>query len=439
MKPIFSQPISSTSDRFIPTRSSMNKEISQYNLRNNVDNNQDMGEAAYKQTISQTVFGTEDGKQIEDYKILALKQKAPAPKMGYRNQMAALYCQNLNGATSGKGKPTRSICTTASKVLDAPGMVDDYYLNLLDWSDSNVVSIGLGSSVFLWNAETSDTCELLKLEDNNIITSVNFAGGPNSHFLSVGTSDNRVLIFDVTKGQQVRQMTGHSGRVGALAWNKFMLSSGSFSGQIINFDVRNRDPYVSTFNGHEGEICGLKWSNDGSQLASGGNDNVLNVWRSDLERPLFSLREHNAAVKAVAWCPWQNNLLASGGGSADRTIRFWNTATGQLLNTINTDSQVCSLQWSRHQKEIVSSHGFSKNQLCVWKYPSMTKVAELTGHTFRALHTAQSPCGTTILSASPDQTLRMWNVWEPKKKEAKKGPMYASKQALSSSAVSRIR
>jgi hypothetical protein len=25
-----------------------------------------------------------------------------------------------------------------------------------------------------------------------------------------------------------------------------------------------------------------------------------------------------AAVKAIAWCPWQRNLLASGGGTADR-------------------------------------------------------------------------------------------------------------------------
>ena len=31
--------------------------------------------------------------------------------------------------------------------------------------------------------------------------------------------------------------------------------------------------------------------------------------------------------RALAWCPWQDNLLASGGGTADRHIRFWNTQT----------------------------------------------------------------------------------------------------------------
>ena len=41
--------------------------------------------------------------------------------------------------------------------------------------------------------------------------------------------------------------------------------------------------------------------------------------------------------------------------------------------------QVCSILWSKHYKELVSSHGFAQNQLILWKYPSMTKVAELTG------------------------------------------------------------
>jgi hypothetical protein len=38
-------------------------------------------------------------------------------------------------------------------------------------------------------------------------------------------------------------------------------------------------------------------------------------------------------------------------------------------------TQVCALQWSRHEREILSSHGYSKNQLCLWKYPSLVKVS----------------------------------------------------------------
>ena len=152
----------------------------------------------------------------------------------------------------------------------------------------------------------------------------------------------------------------------------------------------------------------------GTLLASGANDNLLNVWNVNTQdnKPRFTLNQHNAAVRALAWCPWQSNLLASGGGTSDRTIKFWNTTTGGLLNSIDTGSQVCSLKWSRHHREIVSSHGFSKNSLCVWKYPSMAKVAELTGHEARVLHLATSPDGETVVSGAGDESLRFWKIFE---------------------------
>lgn len=118
------------------------------------------------------------------------------------------------------------------------------------------------------------------------------------------------------------------------------------------------------------------------------------------------------SFQALAWCPWQPSLLASGGGTSDRKIRFWNSSTGACLNTVDTHSQVCSLLWSKHSKELVSSHGFSQNQLIVWKYPSMTRLAELTGHTSRVLHMAMSPDGATVVSAAGDETLRFWKIFD---------------------------
>jgi cell division cycle protein 20 (cofactor of APC complex) len=161
----------------------------------------------------------------------------------------------------------------------------------------------------------------------------------------------------------------------------------------------------------------LKWSLSGQQLASGGNDNLLYIWDQSMashnstSQYLHRLDEHCVAVKALAWCPFQRNILASGGGSADRSIKFWNTHTGACLNTVDTHSQVCSLLWNRHERELLSSHGFSQNQLTLWKYPSMVKITELTGHTSRVLHLAQSPDGYTVASAAADETLRFWQVF----------------------------
>lgn len=40
-------------------------------------------------------------------------------------------------------------------MLDAPALQDDFYLNLVDWSSHNVLAVGLGSCVYLWNACSS--------------------------------------------------------------------------------------------------------------------------------------------------------------------------------------------------------------------------------------------------------------------------------------------
>lgn len=109
-----------------------------------------------------------------------------------------------------------------------------------------------------------------------------------------------------------------------MSWNSYILSSGCRSGQIINHDVRERQHIISSINAHSLEVCGLKWSTDGKYLASGGNDNVLNIWAAvsgehhSQTTPLYTFTSHQAAVKALAWCPWKPNVLASGGGTADR-------------------------------------------------------------------------------------------------------------------------
>ena len=86
-------------------------------------------------------------------------------------------------------------------------------------------------------------------------------------------------------------------------------------------------------------------------------------------------------------------LLASGGGMADRCIRFWNTITNTntALRCVDTGSQVCNLVWSKNVNELVSTHGYSRyspNQIIVWRYPTMSKLATLTGHTQRVLYLA---------------------------------------------------
>lgn len=406
-------------DRFIPNRAALDLESSQFNLtkENQATEEPDDLTTPQKQEYKRLLAASMNVGEAN--RILTFKQKAPPPPDGHVNSLSGLYNQNVGAAPARKN--TRFIPQTQDRILDAPDLLDDYYLNLLDWGSNNLIAVALGRSVYLWNASSGSVEELCECpDDGNYISSVSWASD-GSH-LAVGTADAKVQIWDVTRMKQVRELVGHSHRVSCLAWNGTILTSASRDSTIVNWDVRKRKDQacVSVLRGHEQEVCGLKWSQSGQQLASGGNDNNLCIWGADFNLQ-HKIPAHQAAVKAVAWCPFQSNLLATGGGTADRHIRFWNTHTGAMVNQIDTGSQVCSLQWSRHEREILSSHGFSKNQLCLWKYPSMAKVAELTGHTARVLHMAQSPDGSSVVSASADETLRFWRVFgEPAVSKADK-------------------
>jgi cell division cycle 20-like protein 1 (cofactor of APC complex) len=87
--------------------------------------------------------------------------------------------------------------------------------------------------------------------------------------------------------------------------------------------------------------------------------------------------EHKAAVKAIGWCPKNAGMLAAGGGTADRHIRFFSTQSLSQTHALDTGnlicylgSQVCNLIFSKVSNEMVSTHGYSLNQINVWSTKS---------------------------------------------------------------------
>lgn len=77
-------------------------------------------------------------------------------------------------------------------------------------------------------------------------------------------------------------------------------------------------------------------------MASGGNDNHIYIWDSSKmssSRSLHSFKDHSAAVKALAWCPYDSAVLASGGGTEDRCIKIWNVHKGTCICSIDTRAQ----------------------------------------------------------------------------------------------------
>ncbi|XBI94917.1 hypothetical protein VPH35_031471 [Triticum aestivum] len=237
--------------------------------------------------------------------------KAEVPRNAKRVLFAGGDDQDLlfPGIFTPKGSGPRKIPRSPYK--------DDFYLNLVDWSSHNVLSVGLGNCVYLWNACSSKVTKLCDLGADDTVCSVSWA--QRGTHLAVGTNQGTVQIWDATRCKRMRTMESHRMRIGALAWNSSLLSSGSRDKNILHHDL--------------------------------------------------------------------HGLL------------------------------VCNLVWSKNVNELVSTHGYSQNQIIVWRYPTMSKLAMLTGHTFRVLYLAISPDGQTIVTGAGDETLRFWNVFPSPKSQ----------------------
>ncbi|OQR90679.1 hypothetical protein THRCLA_22522, partial [Thraustotheca clavata] len=312
---------------------------------------------------------------------------------------------------------------TPTRILDAPDLRDDYYLNLIAWGASNLLAVALGDLVYIYNVDTGNVqaIQAATCTSRDYVTSVHWI---NHRQLAIGTSLAELQIWDVPSNKKLRTLTGHSERIGAIAYNSShsFLASGSRDTKVLYHDLKAPQSCIASLLGHTQEVCGLAWSPDGKTLASGGNDNCLSLWEAaGRPSPRIKLREHTAAVKALAWSPWERHLLVSGGGTADRCIKLWNASTGSSLQSVHTGSQVCGLLWSPFDRELLSSHGFSQNELCLWSYPRMQRVKEFTGHSARVLHVALSPDGSTVVSAAADETLRFWHVFKGTSSSARFG------------------
>ena len=234
----------------------------------------------------------------------------------------------------------RTIRKLPNRVLDAPELLDDYYLNLLDWSALNVVAVALGPAVYLYNTSSCETSKLCDLGESDLVSSIKFAEDGNR--IAVGTFTGQLRVFDTAYEKETMTFNGHTDRVGVCAWSPAnlaggdVLCSGSRDRTILKRDLRQRGDIFEILQGHREEVCGLAWAPDGSRLASGANDNKVLLWSAKpFTKPVQQLAGHRAAVKALAWSPHTHGLLASGGGTSDRSIRFWNTLTGEQRRAID--------------------------------------------------------------------------------------------------------
>jgi len=288
------------------------------------------------------------------------------------------------------------------------GLADDFYSSLLDWQGQNIV-FALDERVFVQNFLTGRTSLVARL-NSTYITSVKIC--PVSNVIGVGTCTGDAALIDM-EGKILAKKHLHKSRIGVLEWNEKQMLTGSRDRSIKYMDPRSSEDTRSIIV-HTQEVCGLAFSPCKGYLATGGNDNkVFIVDERAHGLVLHAISSHKAAVKAIGWCPERSDVLATGGGTADRTVKTWKVSGSveKLIDSVDYGSQVCNLRWTR-RNELITTHGYSQNDVRILNLGTHKNTKVFEGHKNRVIHFGMSTDEEYFATGSGDETLCIWRARE---------------------------
>lgn len=159
-----------------------------------------------------------------------------------------------------KKSPSHVKTIVATDILQAPGLRNDYYSNLVSWSNkTNKVAVGLGSKVYLWGVDNNVT--QINYTNEELITAVSCS---NEDWILVATAGGKILLMDQVVNSVVAEYTANEGKcVFCFTWfnNSNMFLAGDDFGEVYIFKINKlfsiEIKLVKIFKCHQQQICGM--------------------------------------------------------------------------------------------------------------------------------------------------------------------------------------
>ncbi|KAJ3561409.1 hypothetical protein NPX13_g8959 [Xylaria arbuscula] len=155
---------------------------------------------------------------------------------------------------------------------------------------------------------------------------------------------------------------------------------------------------IKTFKEHGNGVTCLQF--DDNMLATGSYDNTIKIWNIEKGEVVRTLEGHTRGIRALQF---DDRVLVS--GSLDGTVKIWNWRTGDCINTLNHQDGVISV----HMEGDYLASGSADRTIKIFNFKTL-KSFTLRGHTDWVNHVRLDVTSRTVLSASDDCTVKMWDL-----------------------------
>lgn len=280
----------------------------------------------------------------------------------------------------------------------------------LDGDESHLATVSTDGTAKVWDLVTHQVAISVPTGVTANLSGSGAAFSPDGTRLLTVSSDNSATLWNSATGEAIWVLRGHDAPVTsvAIAADGTRFATASDDRTVKVWDATS-GALLNTLIGHEGAALVVAFSPNGKRLFAGSDETgIALAWDVTNGEELFRFDGESAVVgiDAIAVSPDGTRLAT---GEFDTTVRFWDAATGALLQTLfGHASQVVSVAYSPDGSYLAS--GSEDGTVKLWESATGREALTLGGHTSGVMGVAFSPNGDRLYSAGRDGTARIWDI-----------------------------